>query len=322
MLTMKYIIIFIVLSLIGFLYRRYTEHQESKSRVADKKWIREYLMEENNKPILWLFVDHKYNARKWSSFFSRGNFDVNIPLMDLTTDSIVKKNHEDFHVCFIDDHSFKELLPGWSIDLSKVGSPMKDKIRYRGIISLLHEYGGLLVPTSFLCMKSLKPIHDACVRDKKPLVAENQNFYDYTGKEPSMIDGKFMCANKGCQVLQEYKEYLARVISDDYTDESVFLNDFNRWLSLRMRDGRITPLDGRLVGTKNQEGELLSLSVWNGSESLELVHHKNLFGIWIPIEQLLRYKDKQALCYLSQGELLNSKSQLALSKYLIFVNLV
>jgi hypothetical protein len=89
-----------------------------------------------------------------------------------------------------------------------------------------------------------------------------------------------------------------------------------------MRDGRVLPLEGRLVGTKNKEGELLSLSVWNGPESLNLVHHKQLFGIWIPIDQLLRYKDKRALCYLSQGELLNSNSQLAITKYLIFVNLV
>jgi hypothetical protein len=85
---------------------------------------------------------------------------------------------------------------------------MKDKLRYKAIISVLQEYGGILVPPSFLCLKSLKPIHDACLRNKKPMVAENQNFYNYSGQEPSMIDGKFICANKGCQVLQEYKEYL------------------------------------------------------------------------------------------------------------------
>ena len=49
---------------------------------------------------------------------------LNLPYQNLTVRSIIDHN-PNFHICLIDDTSFNNLLPGWTIDITKVGEPQK-----------------------------------------------------------------------------------------------------------------------------------------------------------------------------------------------------
>ena len=44
------------------------------------------------------------------------------------------------------------------------------------IIKILYQYGGMVVPSSFICFKPLCPLYDKCIRTNKAFIVENNNF--------------------------------------------------------------------------------------------------------------------------------------------------
>ena len=128
--TQNYITMFIILTVAGFLYDRYklkTEHDEQKEQY---KMIEKYLLNDSslarsNKPIIWIHLEFMKNSRLWSSFYSRSSYELNQPYLHLTIKSIIEKCGESFNVCLIDDESFTKIIPGWSINIEGLASPIK-----------------------------------------------------------------------------------------------------------------------------------------------------------------------------------------------------
>ena len=125
----RYVIIFLILSLIGYMYDKYKKRVESSQILEHKDIIRKYLLNEDaltgQKPIIWVYIDYETNSRNWSSFGSRNSTKLNQPYILITLKSIIKHAGDDFNVCLIDDDSFSKLLPDWSINLKKLSSPLK-----------------------------------------------------------------------------------------------------------------------------------------------------------------------------------------------------
>ena len=126
----------------------------------DSELIQKYLLNDSpfygmNKPKIWVHTKYELNARKWKDFMSRTSHNLNMPYVHYTIQSIVDNNQEDFHICLIDDDSFSKLIPGWDADVKNMPEPMKSYFREIGLLSLIHIYGGMIVPDSFLCMKPL-----------------------------------------------------------------------------------------------------------------------------------------------------------------------
>ena len=59
--------------------------------------------------------------------------------------------------------------------MSNVAEPIKDYFRNLAMTHLIYIYGGMVVPNSLVCLKSLKPLYDECVLTKKPFVCEKIN---------------------------------------------------------------------------------------------------------------------------------------------------
>jgi hypothetical protein len=118
--------------------------------------IKKYLLNESDlakskKPIMWIHVPYEYNSRSWSSFGSRSNCDLNQPYLYLTVKSIIKHCDNSFHICIIDDKTFGKIIPGWNINMSFLAEPILGYVRQMAIAKLIHSYGGMSVPISFLC---------------------------------------------------------------------------------------------------------------------------------------------------------------------------
>ena len=58
------------------------------------------------------------------------------------------------NICLINDNSFYKLLPDWNIDISKMVDPLKSNMRKFAIAEILYKYGGMHVPSSFICNRS------------------------------------------------------------------------------------------------------------------------------------------------------------------------
>jgi hypothetical protein len=112
-------------------------------------------------------------------------------------------------------------------------------------MKLLQMYGGMICPISFLCIKDLIGLYNKGVSGNRLFLCETVdrnitstefNFY------PNLI---FSGAPRECQTVDNLIEFMTRTISVDYTAESQFLGDFNRWCEARIRSGEINiiPLD-------------------------------------------------------------------------------
>lgn len=298
--------LFILLIVIGFLYRRYYDNLEKELQLRDLYLINTELLEKSKKPILWISVPREYNSKNWSSFYSRSSYDLNIPYLYLTIKSIIDTCASSFTICIIDDNSFSKLLPDWTPELDKIGDPLKSKVRYLGIMQLMHKYGGLLVPPSFLALENLYTLYEQSYQ--KTAIVEGVNYYncvDFT------VNPNFIACQKNDKVIGDCIEYLRRMISNDYTAESIFLNDIAKWFNLQYKQGNILKIDGKYFGIKNAKGKVVLPDNLMSSSPLELFNNK--YGIYIPHKEIEKRNKFNWFCYLNKDEI--KLANIELSKY-------
>ena len=75
----------------------------------------------------------------------------------------------------IDDNSFDKIIPNWCLNLNTIAIPIRSHIRLLALSTILNIYGGILVPSSFICFKSLKEIYYSNINKNKMFVGEFAN---------------------------------------------------------------------------------------------------------------------------------------------------
>ena len=295
--------LFILLIVLGFLYRRYNDIHEKELQLRDLYLINTELLEKSKKPILWISVPREYNSKNWYSFYSRSSYDLNIPYLYLTIKSIIDTCASSFTICIIDDNSFSKLLPNWTPELDKIGDPLKSKVRYLGIMQLMHKYGGLLVPPSFLALEDLYTFYEQSYT--AVTIAENVNYY---GNTNFALDPNFIACQKNNKLIEACIEYLTRMISNDYTSESIFLNDISKWFSMQ-NSKDIIKIDGKYFGVKNIEGKPILPD--NLISSSPLTFNNLKYGIYIPHKQIETRSALNWFCYLNKDEIKLANIELA-----------
>lgn len=291
MLVANYIILAIIIIALGILYQKYCEKQSTLFPKDNYEEMRKYLLNESSlakskKPILWVHVPHEYNARDWLSFGSRTSFDVNQPYLYLTVRSIINQCDKSFYICIIDDKSFANLIPGWNIDMTILGDPILSNIRQLGLAKLIYNYGGINVPISFLCARDLIGLYEKGTNGDTMFVCENVNMNITSTTELFYPDAKFMGAKKNNEVMHQYIEFMQRQISDDYTAQTEFLGDFNRWCNKRILRKRLRLIPGTDVGTKTVDEQPVTVDTLLSEEYIHF--YPKMYGIWIPADQLLK----------------------------------
>ena len=292
----------------AWLYVRRRDKMLREMDIEDKymsnpEQIKTVLSKKMRRPVLWVFIDYKYNSMKWASFYSRSNTNMNVSFVDMTVESIINQCSESFNICLINDKSFAHLLPNWETDfISHVGEPLQDKVRYYGMISLLHKYGGLLVPSSFLCLKDLEPLYRISNQTGKPIVFQDKN---------RNVNPRFIGTTAENELIGEYKRYLKRNMTRDYTDESNFLGDDSKWPMRRVSDDTIKCVHGEVIDLVTKEGNPVEVTDIVSINTIEFEPKENLYGIHLPLCELLKRKEYKWFCYLSRSELLSSKTCIA-----------
>jgi len=280
-----------------FLYSRYEEKRRKEDEGDVHDALRKYLLDDltlgaTKKPILWIHIPYEYNARSWSSFGSRSSVQLNQPYLFLTVQSIIAQCDHSFTICIIDDNAFPKLMPEWKHDLTKVSAPISTNLRTLAMMNLLHKYGGLICPVSFLCLKNLFPLYEKGVKHNRLFLGEMVN-RNITSTDLNFSPSLAFCgAQKECPVVQELIDFIQRTMSTDFTAQSVFLGDFNRWCNTRARPAtptqpqRIAIVDGRDIGTKTMEEMPILVDDLLANQYLKLAD--SAAGIYIPADEILQ----------------------------------
>jgi hypothetical protein len=312
-------IIVIVVMLFGaaFLYNRYTEKVNRQYSRGNYNDIQRFFLDEsdlvkNKKPIIWIHVPYEYNARNWSSFGSRSSYDLNQPYLYLCVRSIIKCCDKDFYVCIIDDSSFTKLMPEWNINMCKLSDPILGHMRTLALSKLVYKYGGMNVPISFLCMGNLLEMYNKGTSGHKMFVCENANYHSSSVTRAFYPDCRFFGALKECPQLREFIGYIQELISSDSTAQMDFLGDLNRWCE----KNHVNVISGKEVCTKSMNDEVILVDNLMSDQYIEL--YKNAYGMWIPMDQILKRRNYEWFARLSPEQAVTSNTNLG--KYLLLAN--
>jgi len=319
--TINLVSLFAILIVLGYLYRRFETKRLKEESQDNYSAIQNYLLDDvtlakSKKPILWIHVPYEYNSRKWLSFGSRSSFDLNQPYLYLTVKSIMRQCDQSFTVCIIDDNSFEKLIPNWSINMTNITDPILANMRMLGLMKLIHIYGGLLCPLSFVCMKNLIGLYHKGTINDKMFVCENNNNNITSTTHDFYPDLAFCGAKKNNRTVGELIDFIQRTNSRDFTAENEFLGNYDRWVNTRIQRGEINLISGVDVGIKNVDDKPIKLEELMSNNYLDI--YPQTYGIWIPAEQLLKRRQYEWFTRLSHKEVLESNT--IIGNYLLLYN--
>ena len=283
-------ILFFILIVLGVLYKRFEDKMSREESSDIHESIQKYLLDDDTlgkskKPILWIHVPYEYNSRNWLSFGSRSSFDLNQPYLYLTVRSIIKNCDKSFTICIIDDTSFKRLIPGWNINMTSISDPILSNMRMLGMMKLLYIYGGMHCPISFLCLKDLNELYVKGTRGEKMFVCETID-RNVTSTDVDFYPNLNFCgAPKECETVRELCNFIQRTASHDYTADTKFLGEFDKWSKERIHSGKINMIEGVEIGTKTVDEKQIIVDDLMSNNYLDL--YQGTYGILIPSEEIL-----------------------------------
>ena len=308
--------------ILSFVVTKMNDRNNKEKQDDDFDKIQTYLLNDSplygyNRPKMWIHSKYELNSRKWKSFHSRSNTDLNQPYLHLTIKSILNYNSDDFNICLIDDNSFKRLIPSWDVDIQHLAEPMKSHFRELGMMMLVYYYGGMVVPNSFVCLRKLLPFYEKYTSGDKFFTVENinrsNNLMKGTDTYSFVPDIKICGAKKNNDVLMETINSLqSRLKSGHFSSESDFIGQLSTELLSQVKIGKMTLVDGKEVAIKDSKNKAILLD--DLMEEAYLNVGKYIYGLIIPSEELLTRTKYNWFAVMSEEELLNSR--LAISKYL------
>ena len=316
------IVIFIIIIMCCYLYKKYEDKMLIKENDEYYLIRKHFLIEEDSitlskKPMMFIHIDYEYNSRNWMSFGSRSSCELNIPFLYFTLKSIISHCDKSFNICIIDDSSFKKLIPYWDINIEKLPNPIKQYVRQLGIIKLLDKYGGINVPLSFLCFRDLIDMYDNNINNISNVFVCQTNDNNITNtyhKFYPSID--FMGCSKNNTYMKELIHFMELNISQDFTDQTKILGNFDRWLNDKIEKNIIKLVDGLYIGIKNNNGTSILLDDLMSDQYLNL--NDEAYGILIPVKQLLLRRKYEYYCRLSKIQILEANC--ILSKHILIAN--
>jgi hypothetical protein len=290
----KWIILILFSLIANYMYREYKQVEETFESNEHYKLVSEYFLDKGNnkKPILWIHTSTEVNARNWESFFSRNSTKLNQPYLQMTMKSIYDHCKDSFNICLINDASFSSLL-SWNIDLDDLADPIKSHYRQLGLSMLLHQYGGILVPQSFLCTKDLKPLSKECF-----FVMENINHGVTHDQRTYFPDVVFMGCKKKNDTMKRLADYQEELYKDK-TEQSDFIGNVSLWLQRQ----KVTIIDGAWIGIKKVDHSPVTLAEVLGTSAVELPPH---YGIYLSQEEILKRPKYSWFSRMSTEQILES----------------
>lgn len=340
----------------------------TQADIDDYELVKTYLLNDSPlqgkyKPKLWIHSVYDVNARDWkTNQFRNSKTNLAQPYLVLTIQSIINFCGDDFHVCLIDDNSFAKLIPTWDVDMTTISDPMRTYVREIGMLQLLYFYGGMRVPDSFLCLKPLYPLYEACagpgvyatifadvtktpidltpdngamhlpatemaahvtgIGSEKggdgviPFIMETANRHSQTvGPNAAFAPSVAMMGSlKHSPVLKEWANHLKEKLKSGHVSEEINFNgELSRACLDYVRAGRALQVNGRFVGTKDNQQQPIGVEKLLSTEYLD-VTDADLFGIWIPHEDMLKRTKYCWFSIMSTEEIL--QSELIIAKYM------
>jgi hypothetical protein len=214
---------------------------------------------------------------------------------------MINKCMESFHIVIFDDRSFSKLLPIWPYSKTIALPPVA---RMYGFLELLHMYGGMITPISFVCFKDLINLYHKGTKNNTMFVCENVN-YDTLQNTIFIPDANFMGANKGSLQVVKLSQYIRNHLLGSFSYNEPALGKIRQVISDMISNNEIVLIKGHRVGIKSSSYQPITTDELMSYTSIPL--HVKSYGIWIPHEQITKRTKYQWFSRLSESQIEQSK---------------
>lgn len=311
MINTKYVFILVMILLVGSMKDKILNYDIKTSDEKHYDIVRQYLLNDSSLarsklPIIWIHVTNEINSRSWKNFNSRNTDKTNQPYTNIIIKNIVDKCGQNFNVCLIDDESFAKIIPGWVTDMTKISSPVKDKMRELAIAQILYSYGGILLPSTFICFKDINEVYkQGCDKDNM-FVGELVNRAITSSNYKVYPNTKIMGCKKECEIMREYINYLENNISSDYTSQSVFNGDNSNWIKDEIEKNNIKLIKAELLGALDTNNDLITIDRLLNNTYVSI--SKNAIGIYVDEKDILTRTNYQWFARLNAEQVMKSNT--------------
>uniref|UniRef100_A0A6C0HZ41 Nucleotide-diphospho-sugar transferase domain-containing protein n=1 Tax=viral metagenome TaxID=1070528 RepID=A0A6C0HZ41_9ZZZZ len=315
---LRYAVVLTILAVSAYVGNQIKNKYASNDPEKEYELVQKYLLNDsplygNNKPKMWIHSKYEVNARKWESFGSRNTTNLNQPYLHLTIKSVMHHCNDDFHIMLIDDESFAKLLPDWEYgSLKQLREPVKTLIRQLGLAMLVQKYGGMVIPNSFVCTRSLKPLYNDGILDNRAFVAEATNRTSFNTHNAYVPDLYFLGSEKNNDSMHELIEDLKALIVSEkhYYNEIEFTGEIQKRLFEYFKTGYFSLIDGDLIGIKTFK-KRQRIMIEDLIEERPIDLSPDSYGIYIDQEEILKRTKYQWFAVMSTEEILASSMFLA-----------
>jgi len=254
------------------------------------------------KPNLFIFNPHDINARNWLSWGSRNSNNINEPYVLLCILSIIRHCGKDFNVVLLNDQSFEKLIPNWSIDMTHISGNVKCQLRNIGMYKILYNYGGIFVPRSFLCKKTLLPLFHS--KNSHQMICGSLKNESVMPVD-ICISNKFIGCNKENQVMKQFINEVSILQSQDYTNEIEFLGKVEKILYQLALNKKVFQIQPMQIGLVNDKCEYISTKDLLSERKIQL--DRDCLGVLIDEKMLLSYFNYGWFVRMSPQQIFTSK---------------
>ena len=326
--VINYILIIIILLVLSYYYNTILKKDDDiKTSHYYYEMIDKYLLNSNSlgindKPYLWIYLCNndarisEVNSRSWLNFNSRNTKKLNQPYQYLCIKSIIEHCKNDFNIYLIDDYSFDKIIPNWNIDVTSSPNPLRYRLRNLALSNILNIYGGFIVPSSFICFKSLKTLYQNNLIDKDFFINNLSDKKLYTNCNNSILDIKFMGSKPNNSTIKEFIKEQQYLISKSFSSEFEFVNKINIILSHLHDNNLINIIESKYLGFNDENNDSINIEKLFTNDILTL--DKNCYGLYIPWNDILFRKNYTWFANLSIEEVLKCDNNI--SYYILFSN--
>lgn len=318
--VLKLAIAYLLIMLIGFIYNKYKKTIDVEEQYNDGQLIQKYLLNDssitkNNKPILWVHIEFEKNARSWESFGSRTSDNLNQPYQYLTIRNIIEKCGDSFNVCLIDDDAFVKIIPEWRTRVEHLPRPLRTHVRELALATILHIYGGFLLPSSFICFHNLRTLYDAHLEKANVVMGELRTTSSLASEKQYSPSTKMMGCRKFDPVMKEYMEFLMEINNRDHTQDMDFTGESSRWWLAKQAatPSAVSIIPAPELGVKTMTNKPVLIEELMADVDVRL--SPTAVGLYVPEQEILRRSKFQWFARLSPKQVLESNT--LVGKYLL-----
>jgi hypothetical protein len=300
---------FVVITAVGILYDKYKAKYDPGEEKIQFNLVQKHLLNNSDKPSMWVHTEHGTNARYWSSFNSRNTQKLNQPYINMCIETIVKWSGESFNICLINDDSFHKLLPNWTINLDKLPEPLKSRTRTLGLFRLLHKYGGVVMPNSMIMMRDYLPFHKEYLGRKGSYVGEFVSRNNTSEKKRLFPCHRMVGCERGDKTIKDLCNYLEVSLSTDTSAAADFEGNLDRHLFKKINSGVMSLIPGNLLGTKTKDGYVILID--DLLKETKVAFDVKMFGLYLPKNELLRRRNYEWFVRSNKVQVLSGNTVLA-----------